>query len=57
MKLPQHKGLVKIPLEVRLRERGIQPGQCSCCGRQSLQLVMVQYTAITPAAGKQADDG
>jgi hypothetical protein len=52
MRLPLHKGLVKIPLELRMKEQyGIDLHQCPCCKGQTLQLVQVYYP------WKQADDG
>ena len=44
MKLPLHKRLVKIPIEVRLMERyGIDIKECPCCKSLSMQLVGVYY--------------
>ena len=52
MKLPQHKGLVKIPLAVRMMERyGIDMQECPCCKQRSLQLLTVFYP------WKPTDDG
>lgn len=52
MKLPLHKGLVKIPLELRLVERyGIDVKECSCCKQKTLQLLKIFYP------WKKADDG
>ena len=44
MKLPLHKGLIKIPLELRMLERyGMDIKQCPCCKRQTLQLLKIYY--------------
>jgi Putative transposase len=44
MKLPLHKGLVKVPLEVQLLERyGIDMGECPLCKGKTMQLVRVCY--------------
>jgi hypothetical protein len=52
MKLPLHKGLIKIPLELRMQEQyGININECPCCKGNTLQLVQVYYPC------KQADDG
>ena len=52
MKLPGHKGLVKIPLEVRMMERfGINIKECPCCKQKTLELGKVFYP------WKQTDDG
>lgn len=52
MKLPLHKGLVKIPLELRMIERyGIDLQQCPCCKQKTLQLLRIFYP------WKQVDDG
>lgn len=52
MKLPQHKGMVKIPLEVRMKEMyGIDIQQCPCCKKTTLKLLFV----FVP--WKQTDDG
>ncbi len=52
MKLPLHKGLIKIPLELRMMERyGMDIKQCPCCKQQTLQLLKIYYP------WKQADDG
>ena len=57
MKLPLHKGLVKIPLQLRLTERyGIDMNRCLCCHQSTLQLLKVCY----PVYGnikRRADDG
>ncbi len=53
MKLPLHKGLVKIPLEIRMKERyGIDVTECPCCKAKTLQLIRVY---CPPQSG--ADDG
>ena len=52
MKLPLHKGLIKIPLPLRMREHfGIDLTECPCCRNKTLQLVQV----FNP--WKQTDDG
>lgn len=52
MKLPQHRGLVKIPLEIRMKEMyGIAMLECPCCKKETLQLLAVYVP------WKQADDG
>ena len=52
MKLPLHKGLVKIPIEVRMLEQfGIDMKECPCCKKKTLQLVKIFYP------WKQSDDG
>jgi hypothetical protein len=44
MKLPLHKGLVKIPIRVRLLEQfGIDIAECPCCKNKTLQLVKIFY--------------
>lgn len=44
MKLPLHKGLIKIPLELRMIERyGTDIKQCSCCKQKTLQLLRIYY--------------
>ena len=52
MKLPPHKGVVKIPIEVRMKQHyGIDINQCPCCKQMTLQLLKIYYP------WKQADDG
>lgn len=52
MKLPLHKGLVKVPLELTLIENyGIDIRQCPCCKNKTLQLVQVYNP------WKKGDDG
>ena len=52
MKLPQHKGLVKVPIEIKLKERyGIDMEICPCCKARTLQLVQIYLP------WKNADDG
>jgi len=52
MKLPLHKGLVKIPVQVRMLEQfGIDMTECPCCKNKTLQLVKIFYP------WKHADDG
>lgn len=55
MKLPIHKGLIKIPLAVRLQQRyGMDIKQCPCCKQPTLQLLKIYYP---PAVNAGADDG
>ena len=52
MKLPLHKGLVKIPIQVRLLEQyGINITQCPCCNQNTMQLLLVYQP------WKKGDDG
>jgi hypothetical protein len=52
MKLPVHKGLVKIPIQVRMLEQfGIDISECPCCKNKTLQLVKIFYP------WKHSDDG
>ena len=52
MKLPLHKRLAKIPLQVRMMERfGIDMDECPCCKNKTLKLVKVFYP------WKKVDDG
>lgn len=52
MKLPLHKGLVKIPLQLFMVEKfGIDINECPCCKKKTMQLVKVFYP------WKHADDG
>ena len=52
MKLPLHKGLVKIPLELKIKEQfGIDILECPCCKGKTMQLVQIFYP------WKHADDG
>jgi hypothetical protein len=52
MKLPLHKGLVKIPIEVRMLEQyGVDMKECPACKNKTLQLVKIFYP------WKHADDG
>lgn len=53
MRLPLHKGLVKVPLELcLLLNYGVNLNECPCCKQNTMQLVQVVYTT-----GKGADDG
>jgi len=59
MKLPLHKGLVKVPLELRLvQQYGIDMKECPCCKNKTLQLVKIYLPCL---GGRQAwiraDDG
>lgn len=50
--LPQHKGLVEIPVHIRLPEQfGIDVTGCPCCKQKTLQPVKIFYP------WKHADDG
>ena len=52
MQLPLHKGLVKVPLELRLKEQfGIEVAQCPVCKNRTLRLVVVYNP------WKKSDDG
>jgi hypothetical protein len=52
MRLPLHKVLVKIPLQVLMMERhGIDVTKCPCCNLQTMQLVQIFYP------WKSSDDG
>jgi hypothetical protein len=52
MKLPLHKGLIKIHLQIRVLERfGIDMDKCPCCKSKTLKLVKVFYP------WKKGDDG
>ena len=52
MKLPLHRGLVKIPIQVRLLEQyGINITQCPCCNQNTMQLLLVYQP------WKKGDDG
>jgi len=52
MKLPLHKGLVKIPLQLRMMEQfGIDITECPCCNNNTMQLLLVYNP------WKKADDG
>lgn len=59
MKLPLHKGLIKVPLQLRLMERyGINLKQCPCCKQQTLRLVQIYYPCKQAVpVGQPAGDG
>lgn len=58
MNLPLHKGLVKIPLQLRLMECfGIDMHRCPCCHQSTLQLLKVYYPVCSSIIKQQADDG
>lgn len=58
MKLPLHKGFVKIPLHLKLAERyGIDMHKCPCCHQPSLQLLKVCYPDYGNLIKQRADDG
>ncbi len=47
MKLPLHKGMVKIPVQVRMLEQfGIDTLECPCCKNKSLQLIKIFYPCL-----------
>ncbi len=48
MKLPLHKGMVKIPVQVRMLEQfGIDTLECPCCKNKSLQLIKIFYPCLS----------
>lgn len=52
MNVPMHKGLVKIPLQLQLKESfGIDISECPCCKSKSLKLIKIFYP------WKRGDDG
>jgi hypothetical protein len=52
MNLPLHKGLVKIPLQLRLAgQYGIDLTECPCCKAKTMKQVFIYYP------WKQTDDG
>jgi Putative transposase/Transposase zinc-binding domain len=52
MKLPLHKGLVKIPIHLILIEKyGINPAECPVCKNESLQLVQIYSPWVRPGDG------
>jgi len=52
MRMPLHKGVVKIPIEVRMLEQfGIDVAECPCCKNKTLHLVKIFYP------WKHSDDG
>jgi hypothetical protein len=59
MKLPVHKGLIKIPLQIRMLEQfGIDMGECPCCKNITLKLIKVFYPWKHAQLVQQpADDG
>ena len=57
MKLPLHKGLVKIPLELRVLERfGIDLTECPCCKNKTMQLALVYNPWARQSVNKGVDD-
>jgi hypothetical protein len=51
-KVPLHKGLVKVPIKVRMLEQfGIDLAECPCCKNKTLQLIKIFYP------WKKAGDG
>lgn len=58
MKLPLHKGLIKIPLQVRMLEQfGVDMEECSYCKSKTLKLVKVFYPWQAELVRQPADDG
>jgi hypothetical protein len=59
MKLPVHKGLIKIPLQIRMLEQfGIDMDECPCCKNKTLKLIKVFYPWKHAQLVRQpADDG
>lgn len=59
MKLPLHKGMVKVPLQVRmLTQYGIDMEQCPACKNKTLKLVKIFYPkGYGGRMYKKADDG
>jgi hypothetical protein len=59
MKLPVHKGLIKIPLQIRMLEQfGIDMDECPCCKNKTLKLIKVFYPWKQAVLVRQpADDG
>jgi hypothetical protein len=59
MKLPLHKGLIKIPLQIRMLEQfGIDMDECPCCKNKTLKLIKVFYPWKQAQFVQQpADDG
>ena len=59
MKLPLHKGLIKIPLQIRMREQfGIDMDECPACKNKTLKLVQIFYPwKQKESVRQQADDG
>lgn len=52
MRLPLHKGLMKIPLQLRLIQQcGIDITECPCCKNKTMQLIQVYHP------WKRVDDG
>ena len=52
MKLPLHKGVVNVPMQVRMLEKyGIDLKECPCCKGKTMELIRV----FVP--WKQSDDG
>jgi hypothetical protein len=58
MKLPQHKGLVKIPIAILMKEcYGLDINQCPCCKQSTLQLLKIYYPWQRQLMCIRADDG
>ena len=52
MKLPQHKGMIKVPLPIHLLEQyGINVKQCPCCQKNTMELQVIYQP------WKKGDDG
>ncbi len=57
MKLPVHKGVVKIPLQVRMMEQfGIDMDECPCCKNKTMKLVKYFIHGRMPVMDKNIDD-
>lgn len=59
MKLPLHKGMVKVPLQVRLlTQYGVDMEQCPACKNKTMKLVKIAYPeGYRSRIHKNADDG
>jgi hypothetical protein len=52
MKLPVHKGVVKVPLAIIMMEQyGIDVQECPCCKNKTMQLVKIFYSYTQPDDG------
>ena len=52
MKLPQHKGMIKVPIAIHLLEQyGINVKQCPCCQKNTMELQVIYQP------WKKGDDG
>jgi hypothetical protein len=58
MKLPQHKGLVKVPIAILMKEcYGLDINQCPCCKQSTLQLLKIYYPWESRLLYNTMDDG